>query len=241
MKDSQRSILGKWALQRRIEAHVTTPGLAGLLLLIVYFVSPAFFSLMFAPGAFALPLGDGRSFGLFHLLMGGMLCWIGLLAFSTLTLTRDIAVWLLSLLVLVALFFLVVMWLDGHSLSARVSALWLIATDQGGSWSDFIREQQALLDLAGLAAFSFLFFVLLPLLYGSEKGPVVSTLVPSRWLILSTLIMFIEFWLAWRVARALPGDIPYLVMPLFTYVLVLYMARVQYRTWVRREAQNWQR
>ena len=90
----------------------------------------------------------------------------------------------------------------------------------------------------------------MPIVYGDSTNPLVNMLVPSRWLALTSLIMFLTFIVAFRLqdqgwdqlqgqTGVLAGNLALLIKPLFVYMLLLYLARLQYLTWVRREAKHW--
>lgn len=237
----QRSSLAKWALTRRMEAHLGIPALFSLVLVVLAYLGPESARALVSPGLNLLP-GD-RAIGLGHLLSGLWMAWTALLSVSTLTITRQGSVRLLNLLILAALSMCVFLWLDGHSLTSRLSALWLLAANEPGGWSRLLAQHGALLELAFLGAFSLLCFVLLPLLLGGGREGLVSTLVPSRWLALTTAVMFGAFYVAFRLQGQGWGtageSIMPLVQPVFFYMLMLHAARMQYRSWVKMEADRW--
>ncbi len=246
----QRSSLGKWALQRRFEAHIVLPGLVSLILIALYFFGPLSVQTLVAPGVYELPFSEGRTLGLAHIVMGTWLAWALLLGVSTLAMTRDPGVWLVTIFIMTTIVLSLMMWFDGHTVTSRISALWLLTSNDQGPVSVFLQQQQSLLDLAAVGLFTLLVFIVIPLVYGDSRNPVVSMLVPSRWLASTALIMFASLWLAFRLQGqgwdqvmgeqgALDGDLSPFAMPVFLYILLLYMARLQYRTWVRREADNW--
>jgi len=246
----QRSSLGKWALTRRWEAHLTLPGLFSLVFIAVYFFGPWSLQQMISPGVFNLPFAPDRTVGLVHLISGFCILWSLVLAISTLGLTRDKPVWLLSIAIAVVLVLKVAMWLDGHSFTSRFSDLWRLTAGDQGTISTFLVDYQSLLGVAITGLFSLLFFAVLPMLYGDSRNPVVAMLIPSRWLALTTLVLFFAFALAFKLhtqgwSQDASGYAPSLetleifVDPLLLYMLMLYLARLQYRSWVRREAGHW--
>jgi hypothetical protein len=247
---SQRSILGKWLLHHRWEAHLVLPAVAGLVLIVMYFFMPAPIQQLMAPGFIELPFGSGRMMGLAHIAMGLCLAWSMVLAGSTLVLTKDRSVWLVSVLILVAIVMSLLMWVDGHSLLSRASALVQLTASEGSGFSGVLSRYQNLIGLAGFGLFTLLFFVVLPIVYGDSRNALVNMLIPSRWLALTSLVMFLTFLFAFRLqdqgwdqvqgqTGALAGNLALLVKPLFVYMLLLYLARLQYLTWVRQEAQHW--
>ena len=195
----QRSALGKWALSRRWEAHLALPGLFSLVLIGLYFFGPWSLQRMIAPGVFTLPMMPDRSVGLVHFICGFCMLWSLLLAFSTLRLTRDKPVWLISLVIIVMLVLDLSMWLDGHSFTSRFSALWRLSAGDPGVIATFLTDFQSLLGVALTGLFSLLFFAVLPILYGDSRNPVAAMLIPSRWLALTTLVMMLAFALALRL------------------------------------------
>ena len=249
-ENSQRSILGKWALHRRWEAHVVFPGVGCLLIIVMYFFLPPPLQKFIAPGFMEVPLTDGRLLGIPHLAMALCLAWSLLLGWSTLFLTRDRVVWFISIVIMVAIVLTVMMWGDGHTLTSRASALWILTAGEEGRLSGILSEYQGLLGLAGFGLFTLVVFIILPLLYGDSRNPVVAMLIPSRWLSLTAFIMFVSFWVAFKLqgqgwdrvdgaTGAIGGDLSIFTKPAFVYMLMLYMARLQYLTWVRTEAQHW--
>ena len=188
--------------------------------------------------------------GLPHIAMGLCLAWSTVLCISTLALTGDRSVWLVSVLILVSIIMSVLMWVDGHSLLSRASALVKLSTAEGGELTTFLSQYHNLIGLAGLGIFTLLFFVILPTVYGDSRNPLVSMLIPSRWLALTSGIMFVVFVVAFRLqaqgwdqvegsSGALADNLALLIKPLFVYMLLLHLARLQYLVWVRQEAEHW--
>jgi hypothetical protein len=247
---SQRSILGKWLLHHRWEAHLVLPSVAGLVLVVLYFFMPVPIQKFIAPGFIELPFGSGRLLGLPHIAMGLCLAWSTTLAISTLVLTSDRSVWVASVLVLVVIVMSVLMWADGHSLLSRATALVRLTSSEGAEVSGILSQYQNLIGLAGLGLFTLFFFVAMPLVYGDSTNPVVAMLIPSRWLALTSGVMFGVFLIAFRLQQKgwdqvggqsdmLATNLGLLVKPILVYMLLLYLARLQYLTWVRKEAQHW--
>jgi hypothetical protein len=247
----QRSSLAKWALFRRFEAHVMLPGMISLVLIALYFFSPEAIQRMVAPGAFDVPFSSGRKLGVVHLVMGIWLLWSLVLGVSILSMARDASVWLMTVFLMTSIVFSLLMWLDGHSLTSRATDLWLLGAGEKGAIATVLSEQRGLLDLTVISGCTLLFFVLVPLVYGGRGQAMTHMLIPSRWLISTSLVMVASFWLAFSLhgqgwdqvmgeTGALQGDLSVFIMPTFLYMVTLYLARIQYRTWVRREAEDWQ-
>jgi hypothetical protein len=242
--------LGKWLLHHRWEAHLVLPSIAGLALVVLYFFMPVPIQKFVVPGFIELPFGSGRLLGVPHIAMGLCLAWSTTLAFSTLILTGDRSVWLVSVLVLVVIVMSVLTWADGHSLLSRATGLVRLTATEGADVYGVPSQYQNLIGLAGLGLFTLLFFVVLPLVYGDTHNPVLSMLIPSRWLALTGLVTFGIFLLAFRLQQqgwdqvggqtnVLAANLGLLVKPILAYMLLLYLARLQYLTWVRQEAQHW--
>jgi hypothetical protein len=247
---SQRSILGKWALYRRWEAHLTMPALFCAVIIALYFFTPVTVQRLISPGVVEIPFTDGRLLGVPHVAMALCLLWCLVLSMNILIMTQDRGVWFAAVLIIVIIVMSTLMWLDGHSLMSRTTELWGLASGAAGPPSGFLAEHQGLIGLAGFGLFTLLFFMIIPLVYGDTRNPVAHMLIPSRWLALTALVMFASFWLAFRLQGmgwgqfergdgALAGDLSVFVKPVFVYMLLLYLARMQYLTWVRKEAQHW--
>ena len=247
----QRSALAKWALSKRFEAYALLPGLLSLALIVPYFFAPRSIQVHVVPGSFEIPLAGGHTLGLAHLIIGILQAWMVILAISILRVARSGLVWLAVLLVCAGLVMAVMTWLDGHSLVSRAAGLWALAGQEQGPVSRFLTERADLLHITAVCGFSLFFFLVLPLVFGDTRSTVIAALVPSRWLALTTLVMCAMFWLAFRLQRlglasyagaeAHRADQPILLLglPLFYYLWVMYLARIQYRLWVRHEAAGW--
>ena len=226
------------------------PAVGCLLIIVMYFFLPAPLQKFIAPGFIEVPLTRGRLLGIPHLAMALCLAWSLTLCWSILFLTHDRVVWFISILIVVAIVLSVLMWADGHTLTSRASGLWVLAAGEDSRSAGILSTHQGLLGLAGFGLFTIIVFMVLPLLYGDNRNPVVSMLIPSRWLILTALIMLLSFWVAFRLqgqgwdqvdgtAGIIGDDLSIFTKPTFVYMLMLYLARLQYLTWVRTEAQHW--
>jgi hypothetical protein len=249
--DMQKSALAKWALSRRLEAHALMPGLFSLALIALYFFTPRSIQALVFPGTVEIPLAGGQTLGLAHLVIAMLLVWILVLALSILRISRSGMVWLAVVLVCTGVVMAVMTWLDGHSLASRAAGLLALSGQEQGPVYRFLAERADLLNIGVVCGFSLLFFVVFPLIFGDPRGTEAAALVPSRWLALTTLVMCAVFWLAFRLQRlglasyegteAPRTDEPllFLGLPVFCYLWVLFMARIQFRLWVRHEGAGW--
>lgn len=249
--DVQKSALARWAMSKRFKAHVFVPGILGLALVALFFFAPRSIQALVFPGIVEIPIAGGQTAGLAHLVIVILQAWIVILAISILRISRSGMVWLAVFMVCAGMAMAVMAWLDGHSLVSRAAGLWALAGQEQGPVFRFLAERAALLNITAVCGFSLLFFVVLPLMLGDPHGIESAALVPSRWLALTTLVMYAVFWLAFHLQAlglvTLDGteapladvSILFLGLPVFFYLWVLYMARIQYRIWVRREGAVW--
>ncbi len=247
-----RSSLGKWLMHRRWEAHLVFPLLSSLVLLFVYFATPLTIQSLVAPGFIEIPFADGRKIGIAHFLVFLGVIWSLVLGKSTLTITPQASVWFTCIAVMTALIMGCLFWMDGQTLGSRASGIWMLTSGSRGAVYQFMDANPGLVNVAAICLAGLFLFVVIPLAFIRDHRPLVLTLVPSRWLMLPYTIMLLTAAVAWWLQSggwdqtegqlsAIGTDYSILIMPNFIYMVALYMARVQYRSWVVVESESWKK
>jgi hypothetical protein len=246
------SPFGKWVISHRYQAQLLIPGLISLVAVVLYFFGNHYLQSMVAPGFFELPLSNGMRVSLTAILKVYLLLWIFALAVRTLIVTPDFEVRLICIAVGLGVIGAVLSWMDGNAFIMR---LWsgVVATGDGGhTLAGFLSGGWFTLEFVVITVLTLLVFVLIPIVHGGSRRPLIRVLAPNRWMIATVVLMYLFFRVAiglqgqgWGQVQGTEGvlgpDMSLFLVVNFQYMALLYMAELNYRSVVRKEApeQTW--
>ena len=241
------SPFGRWVIGHRFQAHLVIPGLASLVLLVLYFFGNLFLQYMVAPGFYELPFAGGGRISLPGLMKALFLLWILVLSVRTTAVTPDYEVKLASIAVGIGTVLTFLSWGDDNNFATRVWSGLTDAETLGDTVSGLITGGWLTVEFVLTSLLTLLFFIIVPVLYGGSRNAVIAMLAPSRWMIATVALMFVFFKFAhslqgqgWGgvkgVEGALGGDMSLFLVLVFQYMVLLYMAEVNYLSVVRKEA-----
>ncbi len=233
---------GKWIISHRFQAHVWIPMLFSLVFLVLYFSGNLFLQSMVAGGFFNLPLLDVR-ISLTDMLKAYLLAWIFIQAMRSLVITPDVEVRALSLVVGVATIGAALSWVDGNAMANRMWSGVVGAEAQDSIVLSLLSGGWLTVEFVVVTMLTLLFFVAIPLAYGTSEKPLTQVLAPSRWMIATAVLMFVIFRIAhallaqgWGVGGGLGTNMSLFLVVTFQYMALLYMAELNYHSVVRKEA-----
>jgi hypothetical protein len=239
------SPFGKWVIGHRFQAHLAIPGLVSIILIVLYFFGNLSLQSLIAPGFSELPLSGGNRINIPGIIKAWCLFWILLLCVRTIGVTVDIEVRVVAIAILVGITIALLSWIDGNALVSRVWTGLVEPENQVEGILSFVSSGWFTPAFIVISVLSILFFVIVPLLNAGTQNPVTSILTPSRWMIWTVILMLVVFKLAhtlqgkgWGMVNGvegtLAGDVSVFMALVFQYMVVLYMAELNYRSVVRK-------
>jgi len=191
----QSSIFAKWASGHRFDSHVVLPGVFSLLLMAMYFSGNAYLQNIVAPSIDNMPLFSAREFGALEILQNFFLLCIVFYSLRCLMAARDGWVKLAALLLVVISVFTFLEEIDygthfleyftgeyGSLAQETWNRNWHNKTGPGGVQNvSYLKLATNIGMLTG--------FVLAPLFLSSVRNPTIRTLVPSRWMITTVVLI----------------------------------------------------
>lgn len=190
----QSSIFADWVCNRRLNSHVLLPGFISLLLIAMYFSGNSFLQNIVAPKMDRVPFFSAREFGVLEMLQNFVLLYIVVFSIRCFKVSSDFWIRLVALCVVFISAFTFLEEIDygahfieyftGQHASMAQETWTRNLHNRVGPGGTQIGDILKIISYVGLLAG----FVLAPLFFSSIRHPTIRLLVPSRWVIV-TIVM----------------------------------------------------